>query len=855
MWRLPALLLLAVMIVGAYSNTYAVSDLGERYLAQILPVSLPKDGGIATIQFRFWEDSAYCQRCEECCDEAESRYFQVEIPDKHTTSATVLRDDPWLIGLDADGSHEELISVKLTPNDTSMVYLRITYDDHPCNGALAWFVTRPDTTEFWYHPPGQTLADRLNRKPDTTLYRAWINLSDTVRRRVFLERFEEVEHKYGAPVPVGDTGIYHFLTPRGGVEHLLGERWKAGYIDTPPPMPDQPRGCSVKVETGPRRPPVKNPRRPDTSSKGNGEVWIDEVDGADEWCQLRANELITFRLWFCNNTGYRIGGLGMGFEVSEDPWGPYVDWDYTYIDTSGPLGWYNAFSDIAFMGRSLSGTGADSVKIMAIWDLYWGDYGIPAGFTEEALTITIGPIDPAYSGAAICVDSSWVGGASGGGVHQDWIWADSTGAQSFVPEWQGEECFYVVGPDDFPVTGFVHYWDPTPGNECLKPAQNIRVELWDDDGPLFDDEFLAEDVTGFDGFFDFGMITNDDGWFGGGLDLYLKAYPANPACSVTSSYGSECIASLSNVIVEDAVTQPYSFYFYQTDPDNGPFFVADAILDGCEKWSELAGYWPATPVEVILNPLDSTTGTEYVGGLSPRIYIDSYDDSSSQWRPGTFVRHSILHEYGHFLAERGGFFSGPGGYHRWDLIISPELAGVEGWSQFWSGLVDESPHRVRYNFTFTDSAYFNLETGYFRNFVTSAAVNACGDSNEISVAATLWDILDNWDDDYSDVSHWGNLALGPSPDGIGDSLDMPFSTLLDCLMREVTPGQQPLTLEDFWDAWFMTQPTHFGHNQAMADIWYEHGVDGKSCCISIRGNADGDVAEGANVADLTYLIE
>jgi len=613
------LLLLLAVVVGLSIGTSAqASRQSVRYYAGIFPVELPKGGGLATLELRMYEDTTYCTWCRNCCTEEDWREIQVCFVAEKSEKVSFIGDTLWTVYLDDDHRCSTQFQVELLPDDTC--YLRMTIRNQTGRGAFsnAYFVTTPDTTEIWYSYPGPRLADRLNRKPDTTLYRAWIDLSDPRRRQVFFEEFEAVEQKYGTPVPVGDSGIYHFRATRDDIRHLIRERWNAGYIDTPPPLPEYKGGNILVVDTLEGRPPVKNPRRPDTTSRGNGEVWIDHIDGADDWCQLRTNELISFRLWFCNNTGHRIGGLGMGFEVSEDPWGPYVDWSYTYLDTSGPLGWYNAFYTLEFFERSVTGYGADSVKLVGVWDLWWGDHGIPQGFTGEALTITIGPIDPAYSGAAICVDSSWVGGASGGGVHQDWIWADSTGYQSFVPEWQGEECFYVVGPGDFPVVGFLQYWDPTPGNERFRPARNVRVELWDYDRYTSDD-LLAVTETEADGFFDFGMINNDDGWFGGGLDLYLKAYPSNPACSVVSSHGADCVHASSDTVM-DVMTKPHVFFFYLPEPDNGPLFVADVILDGCQKWSDLAGYWPWPPVEVVLNTTDPNGGgTRYIGASPPPV--------------------------------------------------------------------------------------------------------------------------------------------------------------------------------------------------------------------------------------------
>jgi len=271
MRRSLLLLLLAVVIVGLVVAGIATSVVGggqpTRYYAGIFPVELPEGGGLATLELRMYEDTTYCSKCNNCCNEEDWRYIEVAFAEEKSRNVRFVGDTLWSIQLDDEHRAETQFNVELQSNDTCYVRMIIRNQTGRGTFAHAYIVTAPDTTEFWHYPPGPRLSDRLNRKPDTTLYRAWIDLSDPRRRQVFLEGFSEIEHKYGKPVPVGDSGIYHFSTSRGAVERLIRERWRAGYIDTPPPMPDLPAGCSVKVETGPRRPPVKNPRRPRPTSK------------------------------------------------------------------------------------------------------------------------------------------------------------------------------------------------------------------------------------------------------------------------------------------------------------------------------------------------------------------------------------------------------------------------------------------------------------------------------------------------------------------------------------------------------------------------------------------------------------
>lgn len=60
-------------------------------------------------------------------------------------------------------------------------------------------------------------------------------------------------------------------------------------------------------------------------------------------------------------------------------------------------------------------------------------------------------------------------------------------------------------------------------------------------------------------------------------------------------------------------------------------------------------------------------------------------------------------------------------------------------------------------------------------------------------------------------------------------------------------------MEQFWLAWYNT-PSE-GHEQAMVDIWYEHGVDYHSCCVKMTGNTDCSFSDEPDISDVNRLIE
>ncbi len=156
-------------------------------------------------------------------------------------------------------------------------------------------------------------------------------------------------------------------------------------------------------------------------------ITLDHVDGLNATGGLETGVPITFYLRVTSDADNH-GGITNGFAVSSSTG---AQWGATVADTTGTLGktqfdggfFINHFSD--------DGMGADTVGFGG-FRLF--QVGMPAGFDDVAFTIEIGPIDAAYNGGEICLDSSFYRPS---GV---WKWA----GPDVFPAWDGPHC-YTIG--------------------------------------------------------------------------------------------------------------------------------------------------------------------------------------------------------------------------------------------------------------------------------------------------------------------------------------------------------------------------------------------------------------------------
>ncbi|MDH3939100.1 MAG: T9SS type A sorting domain-containing protein, partial [candidate division Zixibacteria bacterium] len=159
-------------------------------------------------------------------------------------------------------------------------------------------------------------------------------------------------------------------------------------------------------------------------------ISLDHVDGLAGSSTLGTGRAVVFHIRISNPTDTSFDGIATGFQVFS-PNG--ATWSSVYHDTTGTLG-KTQFDGGVFLPKfSANGQGADTVGLGA---LRFFSTGMPAGFDDVALTITIGPIDPIHAGKTICLDSAYYPPS---GV---WKWAASGGIDVF-PAWDGPHCFDI----------------------------------------------------------------------------------------------------------------------------------------------------------------------------------------------------------------------------------------------------------------------------------------------------------------------------------------------------------------------------------------------------------------------------
>ncbi|MCK4606507.1 MAG: T9SS type A sorting domain-containing protein [candidate division Zixibacteria bacterium] len=170
-------------------------------------------------------------------------------------------------------------------------------------------------------------------------------------------------------------------------------------------------------------------------------VTIDPLTGTQGPNQIPTDRPVDFDMRFTNNTGDTIMGFMNGFEVYS-PDG--AQWGTTEGDTTGVWTMDNFNAILSVNHFSVTGSGADSVSFGGVVIPPFGDYtGMPSGFNDVPFTITVGPIDSAYSGKTLCIDSAWTPPMG------TWAWQSMTDV--YIPAWHGPYCYTIYYEEIPPV--------------------------------------------------------------------------------------------------------------------------------------------------------------------------------------------------------------------------------------------------------------------------------------------------------------------------------------------------------------------------------------------------------------------
>ncbi|HVP39245.1 MAG TPA: FG-GAP-like repeat-containing protein [Candidatus Saccharimonadales bacterium] len=211
------------------------------------------------------------------------------------------------------------------------------------------------------------------------------------------------------------------------------------------------------------------------------------------------------------------------------------------------------------------------------------------------------------------------------------------------------------------------------------------------------------------------------------------------------------------------------------------FNILDCLENGVDYEAYASGgVRPSTPLDAYWNPT-TMDGAYYSGGAIHLTMDDGYTDPV------------INHEQGHFMAALFSRDDSPGGTHYLgDNDQDLRLSWSEGWATYfgqsvrrWTGL----SYPDWYCDLFSEAA----DPGYnFSYEIETPSITAVGAASEVSVTASLWDIVD--------VDPMGDV----SPPVVDDNLSLPDTDTWDVFHNYLAspPGGAAVTLEAFWDGWF-----------------------------------------------------
>jgi hypothetical protein len=326
------------------------------------------------------------------------------------------------------------------------------------------------------------------------------------------------------------------------------------------------------------------------------------------------------------------------------------------------------------------------------------------------------------------------------------------------PSGKGSLVVGVVSPNpgafDLAISGVAHYEDRLIGQNGFtgtilsRPIRNAVVHLIGIDGFTL----LLSTVSGEDGRFSFS--GTDHSGQRGGLFVRLRAETLDPApVLIKNNADHEALYTQISSAYDDSLASSFSSTLTATVPGTGGAFnLLDQFLSagrflksGCEQIGQLC---IPPPLTAYWQP-SAKKGTHFDMGGGGGIFIcgergggdcdpgdgDEYDDSVA------------LHEYGHFILHHLAKDDSPGGAHFLsENTQDVRLAWSEGWATFFSSAVRNDPSHFDGNNS--GGLLYEIEqaTGANQPDLPKQAVYL---TNELSVAAILWDALDRplFDDD------------------------------------------------------------------------------------------------------------
>ena len=213
-----------------------------------------------------------------------------------------------------------------------------------------------------------------------------------------------------------------------------------------------------------------------------------------------------------------------------------------------------------------------------------------------------------------------------------------------------------------------------------------------------------------------------------------------------------------------------------------PFAILDSVYDAAQVFAKIDPNIDFPPLELRWSEFNRTIiGDRSQGFIGSSAYFPD-DDGGTIYILGEegrdtdeFDAHVIVHEWGHYFEDRISRTDSIGGVHSLDDRLDARLALSEGWSNALSAIVTGDP-------VYKDSSGFGQSAGFIYDIENHEVTNP-GWFNEASVAAIIYDIVDEAPDDADGIS----AGLGPiydvmtSPSYIDTPVFMTIFALTDGL--------------------------------------------------------------------------
>lgn len=330
------------------------------------------------------------------------------------------------------------------------------------------------------------------------------------------------------------------------------------------------------------------------------------------------------------------------------------------------------------------------------------------------------------------------------------------------------------------VTGKVLYEDRPYtssgfGGSVNRPVRQAKIDLLN--SAL--DTILA---TGFtDGFGNYSLT-----FAGPDQDVKIRVYAQRATGkinAVVKNLGNAIYTVTSQTAVNTTASPFSDMVITQSGGFGGPFNIFDCAVKHFQYLASLEALPDTPPLMDIRWPVTPPDGTSFDGSQIHLVVdppdTDEYDDDI------------IYHEMGHWTAFHYSKDDSPGGMHILQAPADPRLAWSEGWGHYWSAVVRQwSNLNVHVGEYSAPQIQVDLLSSFAPNWFDiegpsfpSTSVMA---TNEVAIAAVLWDLVDTTNEPFDTLS-------GLEPD-IWTAVSVRMKTMSN------------ITLEDFHAGLMMDRP-------------------------------------------------